>query len=180
MTSDTKKGAVTIRPTREADAEAYRELRLEALRMVPTAFGSDVAGTAQLSLDHWRERLRGGDHLFNMVAEVAGELVGMTLFRRDQGAKVQHQGYVNSVYIRPAWRGLGLIDALFAMGMDWAHHNTLRIVKLSVTSTNTSAIRAYTRLGFQVYGVEPDVLLHEGVYYDELLMYRRIDGERVT
>lgn len=174
VTLETSRGPIIIRPTRETDAEAYRELRIEALSNAPTSFGSDVASAEALTLEQWRERLTSIDTRLPLVAEVAGALVGTTVFRREEGAKVQHQAYVNGVYIKPAWRGLGILDAFFDLGLAWARSQQATIVKLSVTATNTPAIRTYTRLGFSVYGVEPDVLWWEGRYYDELLMYRRL------
>ena len=178
---DTKKGPVTIRPTREADAEAYRELRLEGLRTVPTAFGSDVASTTARPLAQWHQQMRDGagdGDTLSCVAEAAGELVAMTVFVQETGVKTRHQANVYSVYLQPAWRGLGLIDGLVAAGLAWATSRGVRLVKLSVSSTNTPAIRAYTRLGFQVYGIDPEAILWEGRYYNELLMYKRVeDGQ---
>lgn len=180
---DTKKGPVTIRPTREADAEAYRELRLEALRTVPTAFGSDVASAEARSLEQWQQQMRDGagdGTTLSCVIEAAGKLVAMTVFQQETGTKLMHQANIYSVYLRLAWRGLGLFDRLVAAGVDWAASRDVRLLKLSVSANNTPAIRAYIRLGFQVYGLDPEAVLWEGHYYDELLMYRRIDGERVA
>jgi len=37
-----------------------------------------------------------------------------------------------------------------------------------------SAIRLYTKCGFQVYGVDPQVIKANGIFYDELLMVRNL------
>jgi len=50
----------------------------------------------------------------------------------------------------------------------------MRFVKLGVAATNASALKSYLRLGFRVYGVEPQVIFYDGVYYDELLMVKEI------
>jgi RimJ/RimL family protein N-acetyltransferase len=50
----------------------------------------------------------------------------------------------------------------------------MRLVKLAVVTTNASAIRCYIQCGFRVYGVEPQVIYYDGVYYDELLMSREV------
>jgi len=50
----------------------------------------------------------------------------------------------------------------------------VKIVKLAVVTTNTGAIRCYARCGFQVYGIEPQALCYDSVFYDELLMARTI------
>jgi RimJ/RimL family protein N-acetyltransferase len=50
----------------------------------------------------------------------------------------------------------------------------MRLVQLGVVTTNASAIRLYLRCGFTVYGVEPESIQHNGIYYDELLMARKL------
>ena len=64
--------------------------------------------------------------------------------------------------------------------MAYARELGLRLVRLGVVTTNASAIRLYQRCGFTVYGVEPEVLYVNGIYYDELLMARRIVGDKMT
>jgi len=39
-----------------------------------------------------------------------------------------------------------------------------------VVTTNTRAIKTYTRCGFTVYGVEPMAIYLNGSMYDEMLM----------
>ena len=45
---------------------------------------------------------------------------------------------------------------------------------VSVTATNGPAISLYLRCGFSVYGVDPEITCVNGVYYDELMMARRL------
>jgi hypothetical protein len=46
-------------------------------------------------------------------------------------------------------------------------------VKLAVVTTNTPAVRCYARCGFAVYGIEPQAICYDGVFYDELLMAKQ-------
>jgi RimJ/RimL family protein N-acetyltransferase len=93
-------------------------------------------------------------------------------------ARTEHQTSAQrehlGVYVNSEWRGMGIIDALIEACVDLAKAQQVRVVKLGVVATNTGAIRVYTRSGFSVYGIEPEVIYHNGVYYDELLMARRI------
>lgn len=174
---ETPQGLVTIRSVRESDAESYRDIRIEALRTVPIAFGSDVASAEARTIEQWRQQMRGGagdGETLNLVAEAAGELVAITVFQQESGSKLKHNGNIYSVYVRTPWRGQGVFDALFAAGLAWAEPRGVRVLKLSVSAVNTPAIRLYTKLGFQIYGVDPEPILWEGRYYDELLMYRRV------
>jgi RimJ/RimL family protein N-acetyltransferase len=176
-TIDTPRGVVFIRPTSESDAPAYRDLRLAAVRSHPEAFGADYESLAARPLEGWQERMRagaGGDHGITYVAEAQGELIGMTVLQRGELPKLRHWANIFGVYVQPAWRGTGIGDALIEACAAYASALGLRLLKLGVVTTNVSAIRLYQRCGFQVYGVEPEAIQHEGVYYDELLMVRRV------
>ena len=173
----TPRGDVLIRPTRAEDAAAYRALRLDSLQAHPEAFGADYATSAARPIEYWQERMHsgsGGEHGATYIAEAAGELIGMTALVRNDLAKTRHAGSIFGVYTRPDWRGTGVADALIEACVAYARELGLRLVRLGVVTTNASAIRMYQRCGFTVYGVEPEAIQHDGMYYDELLMVRRI------
>ncbi len=153
---------------------AYREIRLEALKNHPTVFGSDYAASAVQPESYWMERIQSSDDRVTFVAEADGQFVGTAGIFRESNTKERHASHIWGVYVRPAWRGAGVADALVEACIGWAQARELRLIKLSVTTTNVAAIRCYLRHGFSVYGVEPEVLQWEGVYYDELLMARRL------
>jgi RimJ/RimL family protein N-acetyltransferase len=166
-----------IRPSREADAEAYRELRLAGLRAHPEVFGADYATSAAQPIEHWQERAHrgaGGEHGITYFAEAGGDLVGVTVLIRDASPKLRHTGYLVSVYVMPEWRGMGIADGLIEACLAWGRELGLRLVRLSVVTSNTAAIRRYARLGFTVYGVEPEAIAYGGAYYDELLMVKHL------
>jgi RimJ/RimL family protein N-acetyltransferase len=179
----TSKGDVHIRPTRTDDAPAYRALRLDGLRAHPEAFGADYASSAARPIEYWQERMQsgaGGEQGITYVAEAAGALIGMSALVRNDLAKTRHAGSIFGVYTHADWRGSGVADALLEACVAWAGVLGLRLVRLGVVTSNASAIRLYARCGFQVYGVEPEALYVNGIYYDELLMARRIGSDKVT
>ncbi|GAB4169161.1 MAG: GNAT family N-acetyltransferase [Roseiflexaceae bacterium] len=177
MRADDSVGVV-IRRARPEDAEAYRELRLEALRAHPEAFGGDANEESQRPLDLWRTRLDlVNEQSATFVAVSATELVGMMVIVQSSGRKIRHSAGLYSVYVRAAWRRAGVSDLLLQACLDWAAARGVQIVRLSVTASNSSAIRFYQRNGFQVYGIDPAVLQIDGIFYDELLMFRRITQE---
>jgi RimJ/RimL family protein N-acetyltransferase len=176
-TIHTSKGDVLIRPTRIDDAPAYRALRLIGLRAHPEAFGADYETSAARPIAYWQERMQsgaGGEQGITYVAFAADELIGMTALVRNDLAKTRHAGSIFGVYTRADWRGTGVADALIEACVAYADTLGLRLVKLGVVTSNASAIRLYARCGFQVYGVEPEALYVDGIYYDELLMARRM------
>lgn len=168
---------VTIRAVREDDLAGYRRLRLEALCAHPEAFGADYDQQAALPDDHWLAMLRRGigtPQRITYVADAGADLAGMLGIYRLDGPKMQHTAVIWGVYVRAAWRGAGVADALLTAAIDWAQAHQVRAVKLSVVTTNRAAIRCYMRHGFYVYGVEPEVIASGGAWHDELLMRRAL------
>jgi ribosomal protein S18 acetylase RimI-like enzyme len=170
-TIPTGQGNVLIRTAQPADAGAYRELRLEALKNHPTAFGSDYEENLQHPDGYWQERLNINDEqeaLF--LAEHEGRLVGMTGIYRSLSPRHRHQATVWGVYVRDAWRGCRIADVLIGNCLEWARGKGVVIARLGVAATNWPAIRCYERCGFTSYGIEAKALFHEGGYIDEFLM----------
>lgn len=122
----------------------------------------------------------GDEQGITYVAETADELIGMTALVRHDLPKTRHAGSIFGVYTRPDWRGTGVADALLEACVAYARQLGMRLVQLGVVTTNAGARRLYLRCGFTVYGVEPESIQHDGVYYDELLMARRIVVDKVT
>jgi ribosomal protein S18 acetylase RimI-like enzyme len=108
------------------------------------------------------------------VAEAKGDLVGMIVLRRGQSPKMRHSANVYGMYVRAAWRGQSVATQLLETGAAWAIERDVRSLKLSVEATNGAAIRCYLRNGYTVYGVDPQVIFHDGVYYDTLLMVKQL------
>ncbi|NLF03164.1 MAG: GNAT family N-acetyltransferase [Anaerolineales bacterium] len=169
----TPRGAVTIRPATEADAPTYRDLRLEALHDCPEAFSSDYETYVAKPLSYWADRLKADQTVKLYFAAHEGQLVGMCGIAGADSPKTRHSAYIVSVYVRPDWRGLHIAEALIDACLGWGRAHGITIVKLGVAVTNIAAIRCYARSGFHVYGIEPQALYHDSVFYDELLMARR-------
>jgi RimJ/RimL family protein N-acetyltransferase len=171
----TTRGIVSIRQGQENDAQAYRELRLEGLHNHPEAFGADYDVNEKRPLIFWMERLHslGSENMIYFAVHENG-LIGTCGIYRGDSPKTQHSGTLVGVYVRPEWRGLHIADELMAACIEWAREHEIKILKLGVTTTNTSAIRCYARCGFGVYGVEPEAINIHGTMYAELLMVRSL------
>jgi len=172
----TPRGDVLIRPGREEDAGAYRQIRLEALKNHPDAFGTAYEKAAALPAEYWPERLRGAGTTAPMMffAWAGQELVGLCGLAREDGVKVDHNADLISMYVRTEWRGVGIADALIDAVLDWGRRNGVRIVRLSVVRHNLSARRVYERSGFERYGTEPEYIHQGGAYHDMVLMFRHL------
>jgi len=102
-----------IHPVTRAEAAAWRELRLEALKNHPTVFMSSYEEAVKRDLAFFAERIPqpgGADVLFGVY--VADELCGCAGFGREPGEKEKHKGFMWGVYLRPNLRGRGVGEAL--------------------------------------------------------------------
>lgn len=168
-----------IRPLLASEGELYRPLRLAALRQHPAAFSSDYAEEAQMSAANFAARmppppgaLFGG---FVRGANGAPALVGIVGLMVQARAKLHHKGMLFGMYVDPAFRRTGLGAALVESVIARARDAGLRVVHLTVTSTNHAARLLYARAGFRCCGTEPRALCIDGVLYDDELMALMLD-----
>jgi ribosomal protein S18 acetylase RimI-like enzyme len=151
-----------------ADAVLYRDIRLEALRANPEAFGSAFEVENALPLTSFSARL-GSSTVLGAFRDT--ELVGIAGFVVQQGQKEAHKGTLWGMYVRPAARKAKVGRRLVEAVCDHARQQ-VELIQLSVVLDNEPARKLYARSGFLEYGVEKNSLKQAGRYYDEVLMAR--------
>ena len=140
---------VLVREPVVEDWQALRDIRLEALRDVPTAFGSTYEREVVCGETHWRDRIsRGGTFLAYLPELSASEPAGLIGGYQEDPATVE----LVSMYVRPRARGRGVGEALVATVIDWATAKQATTVHLWVTETNAPARALYERCGFALTG----------------------------
>jgi len=138
---------VLVRETVPEDWQALRDIRLEALRDAPDAFGSTYEGEIRRGDDHWHNRIARGGTFLAFIPEVS-EPAGLIGGYREDPATVE----LVSMYVRPRARGHGVGEALVATVIDWAAERNATSVHLWVTETNARARALYERCGFTLTG----------------------------
>lgn len=157
---------IQIRQLTPSDAESFRELRLEGLRLNPEAFGS----TYDFEKDQPLTRYTGW--LTNSTVFGAfqnSQLIGTASFTQVTGLKDSHKGLLRAMYVRPTHRRSGAGRQLVQAVIETARQRVEQL-QLSVVSTNQPAFRLYQSVGFRQYGLEKNALKHNGLYSDEILM----------
>jgi RimJ/RimL family protein N-acetyltransferase len=150
------------------DAGELRELRLEALRLHPDAFGSAYEVEAGEPVSAFAARIAKGG-LFGGFVE--GQLLGMAGFSVHDAAQLRHKGTLGGMYVRQSARGSGLAETIVNTVLEYAAERVEQVL-LTVAAHNHGAIRFYERLGFKAYATEPRALKVGSRYVDELLMAR--------
>ena len=148
------------------DAALYRDIRLEALKANPEAFGSTFETENAQPLSWFFDRL-GATSVFGAFSDM--KLVAMAGFAIQQGQKSAHKGILWGMYVRPGARGTGVGRRLVDAVLDVARQH-VELIQLSVVRDNAPARRLYASLGFLDYGLEKNALKQDGRYYDEVLM----------
>ena len=164
---------IHIRRLAPSEAAAYREMRLEALRLCPEAFGSTFEAESMRPLDHFAQRVSTCP-VFGAFRN--SEMVGMAGFMRRDGAKDAHKGFLWGMYVRAGSRSAGVGRRLAEAVIDFARER-VEILQLAVVSDNESARRLYASLGFVEYGIERNALKQDGRYNDEVLMAKDLVSE---
>jgi RimJ/RimL family protein N-acetyltransferase len=159
-----------IRRLTEVDTHAFRDIRLEGLRLYPSAFGADYEDE-RVQPDAWF-RARVLDHAVFGAFLDDGTLAGVAGLMIPSGAKLKHKGTLWGMYVRPVARGTGLAAALMLQVVDYAKER-VEALTLHCSPDNAAAIRRYEAAGFSVYATEPRALKIDGIYFDSLLMEKR-------
>jgi RimJ/RimL family protein N-acetyltransferase len=170
----------TIRILEAGDVEAFRTLRLAALRECPTAFCSSYEEERDIPLEQAAKRMAPDrDHLI-FGAFDGEQLVGSTGLQREGARKLAHKAVIWGVYVAPEFRQRGIGRTLLEHAL--AHASTmpgLRRVVLGANAASPAAISLYESVGFEPFGLERGFLLVDGVLYDELHMTFEINREGV-
>ncbi|MBC7972308.1 MAG: GNAT family N-acetyltransferase [Verrucomicrobia bacterium] len=158
------------------DAEAYRTVRLSALREQPPAFGS--LPEDEPNLTETAARLIESDDRCFFGAFQDEQLIGIVRLSRYAAPNEKHRAYLAGLYVMTPFRRNGCGRALVRKALSRAANTPgIRRVNLTVVTQQEAAIRLYQSLGFQIYGTEQETFSRAGCFYDEHLMTLEFNSE---
>jgi GNAT superfamily N-acetyltransferase len=109
---------VAVRPVREEEWAAFREIRLASLKTDPGAFGSTYEDEADRSEAEWRERTADREGRLTFVAEVGERWVGTATAAPWDG--LEDVLGLFGMWVEPAWRRRGVGQLLVRSVLSFA------------------------------------------------------------
>ncbi|TLS37212.1 GNAT family N-acetyltransferase [Pseudalkalibacillus caeni] len=157
-----------IRLLNTKDAEAYWNLRLEALQKAPESFATTYreAMDRENPIERTAQNIRATGS-FTLGAFVDGNLCGTVTVVKEKAAKMRHKAMLVAMYIQPEHQKKGFGKKLVQKAIERAKAEGIEQVLLSVATTNPKARKLYESVGFESIGIEKNALKHKGKYWDE-------------
>jgi ribosomal protein S18 acetylase RimI-like enzyme len=150
--------------------EQYRNLRLEALRSDPAAFGSSFEEESVLTEDEWKRRMSNA-----LFAVSGGTPIGMIVCLFNDRPKIRHIAEIVGVYVSANYRGEGVATEMLKHSLSLIRsHGGIVKVKLAVNPEQRAAVRLYKKAGFLVTGRTKKELMVGRRYVDMLFMEKHL------
>jgi GNAT superfamily N-acetyltransferase len=145
--------SVTVRPLVDGDAEAWRRLFRDYGVFYESHFTDDVLGRV------WA-KLRDGDGIHALVAEVAGDVVGIAHYRSHPDTfTAGRDWYLDDLFVEPGSRGGGVATALIEHLTALARATGPGTLRWITAEDNARAQRVYDRLAKRTTWVTYEVRL---------------------
>ena len=109
---------------------------------------------------------------FVLVAEVDGKVVANSRIMRGRGYTC-YEGILG-IAIKKGYRDLGIGTELIRILILQAEEMNLKILTLTVFSTNKRAIHVYQKLGFKESGIIPNNIFKDGKFIDIIIMFKEL------
>lgn len=155
----------------EQDWAIWKEIRLEALKLHPEAFGTSYEEDLLCTDEFFKQNLIKSD-IFG--AFIQHRLVGIAGFAINIPQKLKHKGMFFTFYVKEEHRGQGIATQLLERIIQHARAQVLQL-HCAVNTANHQALKLYQKHGFQIFGTEPRALKVGGVFCDLHLMVLKFD-----
>ena len=152
-----------------SEAETWRRLRLEALKLYPEAFLTTVAEAEALPVAKIEARLAAGNTLGVFDDEIC---LGCGTLIPNRYDLCRHRAEIGAFFVTPSAHGRGAGDALLLGLLQRARDLGCWQLELFVAEGNRHAQRMYARHGFQAFGRLPNSILTDACPIDDVFMVR--------
>lgn len=167
-----------IRRGTESDCHAYKALR-DSLDGEYQTWGAD-SGERYPNIENARKEIRGINSSRNSgiwFATKGESFIGFVIVKGARWRRTCHGGEV-TIGIKSEYWGKGISDALFDTIERWCAESGVFRLELFVSETNKRAFAFYKRHGYKVEGVRHSSIFLGGKLYNEIWMYKLLNGSQ--
>ncbi len=166
----------TIAPLTSQDLSRYRLLMLEGYTQAPDAFTSTPEERAAEPESWWLQRMADPSGRTLAFGAFQGqELVGTVALEFYSKPKTKHKADLIGIYVTPRARGFGVGKQLVSAALDSARARPgIKVITLTVTEGNDTAINLYLAVGFVEFGIEPMAILTPSGYKSKVYMWLQL------
>ncbi len=162
-----------IRKLTIQDAAALKAIRLEAVQDSPASFMPNAEEIRARTIESFSQLLSNPqDAVYGVFVE--SQLIAIAGLRRNSAEKLKHKANIFGVYTQAAQRNKGIARRLLLTLLEDAYSDSHIVqITLSVNTENNNAKALYYALGFELYGLEKNAMLVDGVFIHEehLVLY---------
>jgi len=155
--------------------DQFYALRLESLENCPEEFATDAEAWKNASRETINKLLITSEERKDapILGAWEGEkLVGLAGVNRDLRPTVRHKSTLWGMYVSPAHRKQGIGYELLSKIIEvLKEESDLRMIRAVVTITSADALALLNKMGFKVYGQEPEAKQWEGKFYDQVFLW---------
>lgn len=148
----------------------FKDIRLEALKLVPQAFGDSYSVLARKDNMFWRSELGLKSPVWYGVVDKSG-IIAIGCIKYAKALKFSHIAKLSGIYVAKEFRGRGIGSLLVKALIETAFSNSkIRKLKLIVNISQSDAIALYKNFKFKKVGDLKEEFNIDGVFYDAYLM----------
>ena len=140
---------LSIRRIQRGESRIFRQLRLQALKESPQAFGSTYVDAMERSPESWTTQSDGtsrGSDRSTFIAFTDEYPIGLSALYRLESP--QDVGELMQVWVSPDFRRKAVAGALMDVVFYWAEKNNFRAIAAGIRASNAGAMRFYQKYGF--------------------------------
>lgn len=148
----------------------YRKLRLKALKEEAASFGSAYEEELSTPIINFENYLKQPNQI--VFGAFEGEhLIGILTLIIKKEMKYAHLAKFTNLYVHEDYRELGISNSIMASAIMRARELKCEQIHLSVNIENKRAKSMYISFGFEIIGMEKEILkIAENKYIDEYRM----------
>lgn len=168
------KEEIIIRKASVKDWKKFKEIRLDALRNNPEAFGSAYEEEVNRTDNRWKNSLRNKNKVVFLALDKEIP-VGLSKIAYESAIKMNHLAHIYSVYVKPEYRGRKISNRLIKSVLaDAKNKKIIKKVKLNVVTKQLPAINLYKKFGFKILAKLSKEVKVGKKYYDEYMMEKKL------